>query len=498
MRAEGNEQKRPELKRADQAHTELPVHHGGDVYRNRVRLDFSVSINPMGPPESALKAYRDSELQLQRYPDPEKRALKEVLAEAVTRRNGRNRDTGNSNIGNRSGENRNSGSGNGGNSGSGSGAVVTAEQFLPGNGASELLMLSVLALQPERVLLLAPSFSGYRHVLRALETVTGKRPEVTELFLEDVQDPDGSHRFSAEPALREAGELLKLQAERQGPGRLAAEETAAKEAGLQAGGGQATGGTLVLLCTPNNPTGGVIPRQQILHLLPLVRRAGARLLLDECFLSLTPEGESESLSDVVLDWPELLIVSAFTKAFAMPGLRAGWLQTSDQRLLERICRLQPEWSLSVPAEAACVAALKEEGYLEASRALVRKNRRQLEQGLEALGLTVYRGEANFILFCREEERKRAAETADMTAAAAAAGPKGTAEGGPDGTAAVGPDGAESRETLGDALLKQGILIRETGDFRGLGPGFYRAAVRTEQENRELLEAISAFLKCEVR
>ena len=109
---------------------------------------------------------------------------------------------------------------------------------------------------------------------------------------------------------------------------------------------------------------------------------------------------------------------------------------------------------------------------------------------EALGLTVYRGEANFILFCRETERKIAAETANMAAAAAAAGLKGTA--------AVGPDGAESREPLGDALLKQGILIRETGDFRGLGPGFYRAAVRTEQENRELLEAISAFLKCEVR
>ena len=66
MRAEGNEQKRSELKRIDQAHTELPVRHGGDVYRNRVRLDFSVSINPMGPPEGALKAYRDSELKLQR------------------------------------------------------------------------------------------------------------------------------------------------------------------------------------------------------------------------------------------------------------------------------------------------------------------------------------------------------------------------------------------------------------------------------------------------
>lgn len=465
MRPEGNEQKRSELKRIDQAHTELPVRHGGDVYRNRVRLDFSVSINPMGPPEGALKAYRDSELKLQRYPDPEKRALREALAEAAGRRSSANRGTGSRDSGNGNGANGNNGSGNGGNSGSGTG--VTADQFLPGNGASELLLLSVLALKPERVLLPAPSFSGYRHVLRALETVTGKRPEVTELLLEDVQNEDGSQRFSAEQALREAGELLQ----------------------------KATGGTLVLLCTPNNPTGGVIPRQQILDLLPMVRRAGARLLLDECFLALTPEGESESLSDVVPDWPELLIVNAFTKSFALPGLRAGWLQTSDQGLLERIRRLQPEWSLSVPAETACVAALKEKGYLEASRALVRKNRRQLEQGLEALGLTVYRGEANFILFCREAERTRAAE---MTAAAAAAGPKGTAEGGPDGTAAVGPDGAESHETLGEALLKQGILIRETGDFRGLGPGFYRAAVRTEQENRELLGAISAFLKREVR
>ena len=117
--------------------------HGGDVYRNDVQCDFSVSVNPLGMPAEAKRVYREAERKLQQYPDPEN----EALVRAISAR-----------------------------------YEVPEEEILCGSGASGILTAAVMALRPERVLLPVPSFSGYRAAIRAVETVTG-RAVVTEPFL---------------------------------------------------------------------------------------------------------------------------------------------------------------------------------------------------------------------------------------------------------------------------------------------------------------------------
>ena len=114
--------------------------HGGDVYgADRPALDFSISLNPMGPPPEVLEAARAAVLDWNRYPDPKCRALRQAAA----RRDG-----------------------------------VPEELLLFGNGASDLIDRFLRALRPRRALLPAPTFSEYR---RGLE---GIGCEIEEFFLD--------------------------------------------------------------------------------------------------------------------------------------------------------------------------------------------------------------------------------------------------------------------------------------------------------------------------
>ena len=138
-----------ETREAGEAGTAGTAVHGGDIYRNHVRLDFSVNVNPAGPPSAAVSAYRKAARQLDRYPDPECQRLKAALAA----KHG-----------------------------------LMPEMILPGNGASALLGAAVTALRPESILLPVPSFAGYPYAVRMLETASGARPRILKHFLRREED----------------------------------------------------------------------------------------------------------------------------------------------------------------------------------------------------------------------------------------------------------------------------------------------------------------------
>ena len=352
--------------------------HGGDVYRNEVRCDFSVSVNPLGMPAEAKRVYREAERKLQQYPDPENEALVKALSARYE---------------------------------------VPEEEILCGTGASGLLTAAVMAVRPERVMLPVPSFSGYRAAIRAAETVTG-RAVVTDLF--ELREEDG---FALDERF-----LRRLRENRQCP-------------------------DLIILCNPNNPTGREISPPVLRETLTFCREKGARLLLDECFLELLPGGEKKSLRRELPRHPELLILNSFTKTYGMPGLRAGWLFCSDRELIRRIGRIQPEWSLAVPAQETARAVLigDAESYLERSREFIRKERGFLEKGLKRCGCTVFPGSANYLFFSSEKE-------------------------------------------IAADLLARGFLIRSwTEDVCRNGRHYYRIAVRRHAENATLLKTLQELL-----
>ena len=343
--------------------------HGGEIYgENRIEHDFSVNINPLGPSDQVLSAIRESLHDIDKYPDMECMELRLELE----RTHG-----------------------------------IGREKILCGNGASELIQLAVLSLNPKRALLTAPSFLGYEKALRAVGA------DIIWYYL------DKEKGFSL------SEEYLSLL-ERVSP-------------------------DMAILCNPANPVGNRIDEWLLLETARLCGEKGIGLLLDECFRGLTADGDAKSMRYLVGSNPYLMIVDAFTKRFAMPGIRLGYLFTSNEGWIKRMKALQSEWSVSLPAERAGTAALRTpDTYLAEAARTIRQERAFLAENLRKAGFRVYPGEANYILFETDKEIFR-------------------------------------------PLLKRGILIRHCGNYKGLNDNFYRTAVKSHEENRILIDELKGVL-----
>jgi threonine-phosphate decarboxylase len=203
---------------------------------------------------------------------------------------------------------------------------------------------------------------------------------------------------------------------------------------------------LVFLCNPNNPTGDAVPRQEVLRVAERVREAGAVLVVDEAFADFLPHSSVASEVD-----RSFFVARSFTKFFAVPGLRLGCLVARD---VGRVQGFQPSWSVNAVAAAVGIAATEEAGFAKTTLAEVEVRRRELLSALrEMLEITVYPSVANFLLL---------------------RGPK----------------------ELAKRLAKRGILVRSCEPFSGLGPGFFRIAVRGKEDNERLIGTLRDVLGLE--
>ncbi len=282
---------------------------------------------------------------------------------------------------------------------------VPGEEIVFGNGAAELIFALAFALRPKRALLCAPGFAEYEAGLRAVGT---------QIAYYDLPKEDG---------FRVGKDLLD---------RI--------DASCE----------ILFLCNPNNPTGVLIDPALLEQIAARCEETGTRLVLDECFIPLTEDPGARTLTGKLDRYPHLVILRAFTKIYAMAGLRLGYLVTADADLRSRLaCVLQP-WNVSVPAQAAGTAALRESGYEDKTRKLVAEQRAFLLDGLRRLGFEPVEGQANYLTF-------------------------------------FGPEG------LYDRCAAEGVLIRDCSNYRGLSEGWYRIAVRTQAENREMLAVLERLL-----
>lgn len=108
----------------------------------------------------------------------------------------------------------------------------------------------------------------------------------------------------------------------------------------------------------------------------------------ECFLDFLDHAAAHSAKRYIATQFGLLVVKAFTKLHAMAGLRLGYALCGDQAFLERMRCNGPPWVVSAPAQAAGIAALREQDYVARVRALIRAERPHLAEGLAALGCEV--------------------------------------------------------------------------------------------------------------
>ena len=151
---------------------------------------------------------------------------------------------------------------------------------------------------------------------------------------------------------------------------------------------------LILLNSPNNPTGTVFSRsawERFLAALP----ASVTVVLDEAYIDFADPDIPHSLEYVSEDRP-LVGLRTFSKAYGLAGLRVGY-GFGPSELMDYLNRLRLPFNINRLAQTGARAALGDVEFLARTKELVRTGRKFLEEGLTQLGLTFVPSQANFIL-----------------------------------------------------------------------------------------------------
>lgn len=285
---------------------------------------------------------------------------------------------------------------------------VPADYLFFGNGAADVLFRLTLALKPQKAMLLAPTFADYEKALRSVNC------EITYYNL----PKDKGFRIQEDI-------LKKLQPDLD----------------------------IVVICNPNNPTGLVCEQGLLKKVLERCQTNGTVLLIDECFMDFVPMEEGYSFRTKLKGYKNLVILKAFTKTFAMPGVRLGYCMTANKKLIKGLHEAGQDWNVSIMAQEAGKAAVQELEYLRKSFAYVAKQRTMMLKRLKQLpDIKVYDSLTNYIFFK-----------------------------------------LKNTKNLPEQLKAKGFLIRSCANYHNLGEEYYRIAVNKQADNLALLKALEEIL-----
>jgi len=208
---------------------------------------------------------------------------------------------------------------------------------------------------------------------------------------------------------------------------------------------------ILILVNPNNPTGRLMPREDLRRLLELTP-ASTRVWLDEAYVDYAdPEATCEQTAARL---PNLVVCKSLSKAYALSGARAAYL-VADADTSSQVRRITPPWVVSLPAQAAAVAALGDGPYYRARWAETALLRARLADALrDAIPrLTVCDSCANFLL-------------------------------------CLLPEGSPTSDLVCESCRLRNVFVRDMGDMgQGLGSAFIRVAVKDAAANARVVAAL---------
>ena len=209
---------------------------------------------------------------------------------------------------------------------------------------------------------------------------------------------------------------------------------------------------LVWLCNPNNPTGDVVAKEQLMAAFEENRET--IFVVDQSYGFFT---QAPMLSPAeALAFPNVIQLHSMTKRYAMPGLRLGYM-TANPHLLDRIRAVRMPWSVNALAIEAGLYLCQHPDTAPIDRSALLAETRRLRDGLNTIpGLTAEPTQTHFFL-CRLAQ----ARAADL------------------------------KVWLADT---QGILIRDAANFEGLDERCFRIATQTPEENDRLTTAVRQYLE----
>ncbi|AOY57351.1 MULTISPECIES: threonine-phosphate decarboxylase CobD [Desulfococcus] len=287
---------------------------------------------------------------------------------------------------------------------------IQSARVVPGNGTTQLIHTLPLALKSRRVMIAAPTYADYADACRMHEVSFGHVVA------------DASRRFAPD---------------------MGALSDAARRADT------------MFICNPNNPTGSLIPGDEIVDLCR--RHPAVRFVIDESYLPFATGGEAHSL--IRSDLPNVMVLHSMSKIFRVPGLRIGFLAAPPD-VAESMKRYYLPWSVNSLAHLAVtyLMARRDEidPFIEKSRQLLDRERREMTDRLgRHRNIEVFPSCTSFLLARLSEGR--------------------------------------TAEAVCSALARERILIRNCGNFEGLSERFIRISLKTPEINRLLVEKLIPLL-----
>jgi histidinol-phosphate aminotransferase len=276
---------------------------------------------------------------------------------------------------------------------------ISPAQILIGNGGAELLWLVSFTFleRGDRVLIIDPTFGEYNRLAALMGAQVNSCP---------AQSADG---FEVKP------EAVAQQLHYWRP-------------------------QVVFLCNPNNPTGRYVPLEVIADWANA--QPQTLFVIDEAYMAFRPE----TRSTFTLGLENILVLRSMTKDYALAGLRLGYVVGHNQAVIRALAQARPAWSVNALAQAAGIAAVRDQSYLKMCLSHLAQAKEMLMAGLQLHGLAPVPSVTHYFLM-------------------------------PVGQGA----------TFRRALLEQRVLVRDCASF-GL-PAYVRIASRSVEENERLLAAI---------
>ncbi len=338
--------------------------HGGQIYGQNIKADFSVNINPQGTPKQVIKAALESIYASQQYPDAECKMLRKYISQKEN---------------------------------------ISEENIICGNGGAELIFQVAAALRPAKALIIEPTFCEYR---QSVEAWGGKVKTLTLDEDFDINRQVGTIEFNISEDI-----------------------------------------DIVFLCNPNNPTGKTADINTVSRIAERCEKMGALLFIDESFGEMAENYRSFSAVGMVPERKNIFVLKSMTKTYAMPGIRLGYGLCSDKEIIDRMCSMSQCWNISLAAQKAGEAAIKDCGdYVEKTLRIIKEEKEYLKRELNEAGIRVFDSDANFMLIKAEENFK-------------------------------------------EKMLRKGILVRACDNFEGLGKEYFRIAVKNHEDNKIFTEAV---------
>ena len=204
----------------------------------------------------------------------------------------------------------------------------------------------------------------------------------------------------------------------------------------------------VFICNPNNPTGSLIKRKDMLKIVEAAYKRSVLLFVDECFIEFV-SNIRESIVPHLREFDNLFVLRSLTKSFGLAGLRIGYGLGSLQ-MIKVLQKTKLPWNVSGFAQSVAIKALSDKRHLVKTRKIISKERKFLKESISKInGFHCYDSDVNFLLIKSTKNSKY----------------------------------------IQKKLLEKNILIRDCSTFRGLNNNFIRVAVRTHKENLKLIKEL---------